>query len=74
MKGEVWREVDGQAIRCNGCPENHMQELYANDEIVGVEYTCEAKDGICIYLHKPIASQEWYEDFHEIYHKEDQQG
>lgn len=71
MKGDVWREVEGKAVRCNDCPKNYQQVLNGEGNIVGVNYTCEAENGICVNLKEPIAGQEWYEDFHEIYHKED---
>ena len=74
-KQEVWRLVDGWAIRCTDCQFNKEQALtpeeasssVANGVPIGVEYRCTAKDEICDFMKKPIDSQKWYGSAKEAY-------
>jgi len=66
-KQEVWRKVDGQAVRCTECWENKKQQLYADEKPVGVEYDCTAKDGVCVFMHKKPDNDKWYGSFREAF-------
>ena len=67
---DVWRKVDGKAIRCTECDNDDIDILYSNGNPVGVEHHCIAEDGVCVFLKKKIDGQEWWSDFHDLY-KED---
>ena len=64
---EVWRLVDGMAIRCTDCRYNERSVLYADGMPIGVEYTCTAPDEICDFLKKKIDSQKAYSSSEEAY-------
>lgn len=66
---KTWRKVDNTAVLCDGCECNVEQELYANEEPVGKERICTAKDDICVRLNKPIQNdRKAYDDFRDIFH------
>lgn len=67
---EVWRKVNGLAVRCTECTENREQLQEADGNPVGVTYRCEAKDETCVFLNRKIDGQTWWEDFHDIYKEE----
>lgn len=66
-KSEVWRKIDGAAIQCTECKHNVETVLYANENPVGVDYSCDAEKGICMFLHKKPDNDRWYADFHDVY-------
>lgn len=68
---EVWRKVDGQAVRCTECEKNRefqiRQDVTGEDPPVGVGYECLVRDTGCIFLHKVPDNDKWYPGFREVY-------
>lgn len=68
IQPEVWRKVDGQAVRCTSCEKNVETVLKdENDMPVGVQYRCCAEDEVCIFLKTKIDDQRTYSDFREVF-------
>jgi len=68
LQPEVWRKVDGQAVRCTTCEMNQEEVLNDGEGLpIGVHYKCVAMNEECIFLKKKIDDQKTYSDFREVY-------
>ena len=65
-QSEVWRKVGGQAIQCTGCQMNSGHILTA-EKPVGIEYTCDAPNHVCIFMNYPLDNDKWYSNFRDAY-------
>ena len=63
---DVWRRVGGQVIQCTGCQMN-SEHVLANETPVGVEYSCDAPNHVCVFLNYPIDNDKWYSNFRGAY-------
>ena len=63
---EVWRKVGGQAVRCTDCQMN-SGHILTDDIPVGIEYTCDAPKGVCVFLNEAPDNDKWYADFKDVY-------
>ena len=65
MERPVWRKVDGLAIECTNCVQNAV--------MVGGPDICRAPDEVCVFMKKKIYSQKTWDDFHKLYHDQEEE-
>ena len=76
MRQEIWRKVDGTAIQCTGCLNNHRKRVFEEDgdKPIGIDFEClKQKQGEdCSFLKKPVDNDKWYTNFRDVYKDEEE--